>query len=398
MSTLQKTILKAKLPPIVPIGSLGSRGVRKGGIGRKRDYTPVQWNRYFSERRDVAVNGNKFRVYSLGDTGPLLVLLHGGGFSALTWSLFATSVTSYVECQVLAIDLRGHGDTITTNEEDLSAETMARDVGDIIRTLYGSEPPPIILIGHSMGGAIAVHTASANYIPSLIGLAVIDVVEGTALDALASMQSFLRGRPTHFKSLEHAIEWCLRSGQVRNLESAKVSMPGQIKNSETGKLATNDIDTYVPVSQGEELKTSVLSSDAIREEENEASSSDGQTAPAAEFKPPPPLTENSSQKYVWRIDLGRTEKYWSGWFQGLSNTFLSCPVPKMLLLAGIDRLDRDLTVGQMQGKFQMQVLPQCGHAVHEDVPDKVAEVLATFMVRHRFAVATSNFERTFPAC
>lgn len=23
------------------------------------------------------------------------------------------------------------------------------------------------------------------------------------------------------------------------------------------------------------------------------------------------------------------------------------------------------------GKFQMQVLPQCGHTVHEDVPDKV---------------------------
>lgn len=25
------------------------------------------------------------------------------------------------------------------------------------------------------------------------------------------------------------------------------------------------------------------------------------------------------------------------------------------------------------GKFQMQVLPQCGHAVHEDVPDKVSK-------------------------
>lgn len=24
------------------------------------------------------------------------------------------------------------------------------------------------------------------------------------------------------------------------------------------------------------------------------------------------------------------------------------------------------------GKFQMQVLPQCGHAVHEDAPDKVS--------------------------
>ncbi|PNF21074.1 Protein phosphatase methylesterase 1 [Cryptotermes secundus] len=399
MSTLQKTILKAKLPPVVPVASLGSRGARRSGFGKKRDYTPVQWSRYFSERRDVAVDGNQFRVYCLGDSGPLLVLLHGGGFSALTWALFSSSVTSMVGCQVLAIDLRGHGDTITTNEEDLSAETMARDVGDIVRTLYDSDPPPVILIGHSMGGAIAVHTASANLIPSLIGLAVIDVVEGTALDALASMQSFLRGRPTHFTSLENAIEWCIRSGQVRNIESAKVSMPGQIKNSKSGKLATNDIDTYVPVGQVDE-RQSALSGDAIWEEVIEASNSEGHTAVADVFKHPSALADKDSQtwRYVWRIDLGQTEKHWSGWFKGLSNTFLNCPVPKMLLLAGIDRLDKDLTVGQMQGKFQMQVLPQCGHAVHEDVPDKVAEVLATFMVRHKFAEPESSFERTFPAC
>jgi pimeloyl-ACP methyl ester carboxylesterase len=30
-------------------------------------------------------------VYCLGDSGPLLVLLHGGGFSALTWALFSVS-------------------------------------------------------------------------------------------------------------------------------------------------------------------------------------------------------------------------------------------------------------------------------------------------------------------
>lgn len=67
------------------------RGARRSGFGRKRDYTPVQWSRYFSDRRDVAVNGNQFRVYCLGDSGPLLVLLHGGGFSALTWALFSVS-------------------------------------------------------------------------------------------------------------------------------------------------------------------------------------------------------------------------------------------------------------------------------------------------------------------
>lgn len=36
------------------------------------------------------------------------------------------------------------------------------------------------------------------------------------------------------------------------------------------------------------------------------------------------------------------------------------------------------------GKFQMVVLPKSGHAVQEDQPVKVAEALATFMVRHKF--------------
>lgn len=44
--------------------------------------------------------------------------------------------------------------------------------------MYGDLPPPVMLIGHSMGGAIAVHTASANLVPSLLGLCMIDVVEG----------------------------------------------------------------------------------------------------------------------------------------------------------------------------------------------------------------------------
>ncbi len=39
----------------------------------------------------------------------------------------------------------------------------------------------------------------------------------------------------------------------------------------------------------------------------------------------------------------------------------------------------------------MQVLPQCGHAVHEDVPDKVAEVVATFLVRNRLTSPSDKF-------
>ena len=49
----------------------------------------------------------------------------------------------------------------------------------------------ITFVGHSMGGALAVHTALLDKINGLVGVVVVDVVEGTALDALSSMQSFL---------------------------------------------------------------------------------------------------------------------------------------------------------------------------------------------------------------
>lgn len=83
---------------------------------------------------------------------------------------------------------------------------------------------------------------------------------------------------------------------------------------------------------------------------------------------PESLNHQSSlneKNYCWRIDLSKSEKYWTEWFENLSAKFLNLYVPKMLLLASIDGLDRALTVGQMQGKFQLQVLARCGHAVHE---------------------------------
>lgn len=384
MSSLQKSILKSKLPPSGVNFGIGSRVNKSKGFQRKRDYDPVQWIPYFDHSEDVKVGDDTFHIYTKGTQGPTLVLLHGGGYSALTWSEFTKSIMTMIICKVMAIDLRGHGDTNTSNEEDLSANTLAEDVAEIVKAT--TENNPVILVGHSMGGAVAVRAASL--ITNICGLGVIDVVEGTAMDALASMQSFLRSRPSSFGSISQAVEWCVRSGQIRNIQSAKVSVPGQIKNIETNKLATHDIDLLSQSScECNSEITTIPREDIIQEEES------------VNIPPPPPPTSTSAtRKYVWRIDLSKTEQHWIGWFKGLSTAFLNVPVPKVLLLAGVDRLDRELTVGQMQGKFQMQVLPACGHAVHEDVPDKVAEAIATFMVRHKFAEPASDFPRTFPAC
>jgi protein phosphatase methylesterase 1 len=55
----------------------------------------------------------------------------------------------------------------------------------------------------------------------------------------------------------------------------------------------------------------------------------------------------------------------AGWFQGLSSSFLTARTARLLVLAGTDRLDKELMIGQMQGKFQMVVVPGVGHMLHE---------------------------------
>lgn len=61
----------------------------------------------------------------------------------------------------------------------------------MVEVLYGESPPPIMIIGHSMGGAIAVHTAVANHVPSLLGLCVIDVVEGNIFYEISKYNCYL---------------------------------------------------------------------------------------------------------------------------------------------------------------------------------------------------------------
>ncbi|XP_063896923.1 protein phosphatase methylesterase 1 [Helicoverpa armigera] len=399
MSALQKTIMKNKLPPRCPRTS-GVSKLAPFGAGRRKDYTPVPWKEYFEKTVDVETDGGTFKVYLSPEPDhqdrPRIVTLHGGGYSGLSWALFTEEITSMIHCQVVSIDIRGHGETKVENPDDLSIETLVHDVEQVLHKLFSEGIPSLVLVGHSMGGAVAVRVAQRPSLEHCIhGIAVIDVVEGTAMDALASMQSFLRSRPTHFKSIEHAIEWCVRSGQVRNVDSARVSMPSQIVNCETGLLATNEVETYTRVSDSapEPARHAALPDRIAEEDGEDVAEPEPEPEPQAFARPTAVGDGASTMKYKWRIDLSKTERHWAGWFRGLSAAFLSLRPPRLLLLASIDGLDRELTVGQMQGKFQMQVLTRCGHAVHEDTPGEVARVVAAFALRHRLTSATEAGEQ-----
>jgi protein phosphatase methylesterase 1 len=94
-----------------------------------------------------------------------------------------------------------------------------------------------------------------------------------------------------------------------------------------------------------------------------------------------------------------------GWFTGLSKKFLQCRTAKILILAGADRLDKELMIGQMQGtsilcprffyrsliflgpidlvgKFQLEVYRDVGHCLQEDAPERTAATLLEFWARN----------------
>lgn len=259
---------------------------------------------------------------------PVLVLLHGGGHSALTWSLVARLLKNH--CPVLTFDARGHGDTVSDRDDDLAADTLVNDAAAVVNHFLGKGEQgeqgrrSVVLVGHSMGGAIAVRLAAAKVLTNIVGLVVIDVVEGTALSALPHMQTWLQNRASSFASVEKAIRYVTKAGFVRNIESARRSVPPQVRYSEVQK------------------------------------------------------------RYVWRTSLGDSSTYWRGWFEGLSQIFLSVSAAKMLVLANVDRLDKDLMIAQMQGKFQNILIPSAGHTVHEDQPEQTARALLDYLQRNLF--------------
>ena len=94
---------------------------------------------------------------------------------------------------------------------------------------------------------------------------------------------------------------------------------------------------------------------------------------------PDQLVERDGLLY-WRTNLFETEPYWVSWYKDMSKHFLEAPAVKMLLLAGRERLDTTLTIGQMQGKFQMVLMTGCGHYIHEDAPEEVRMMEETHTV------------------
>ncbi len=85
---------------------------------------------------------------------PLVVLIHGWSCDSSYWSAQLAALREHFD--VVTVDLAGHGKTPATRA-DFSMSSFGRDVVDVVAQLPTDQP--IILVGHSMGGPVAVEAA-----------------------------------------------------------------------------------------------------------------------------------------------------------------------------------------------------------------------------------------------
>ncbi|KAH7104014.1 protein phosphatase methylesterase [Auriculariales sp. MPI-PUGE-AT-0066] len=382
MSSLARSAMSArlaKLPPMPPgsedaegdesdgLGALPSSSSTRGAAARSRPspapgkfditagvprdekalgnpfYSPISAQGFFEQavQVDVAAAGLDLRAYytppklsSSDAKGTVCVCHHGAGFSGLSFAHLARQLTQQTsgELGVLAFDARGHGKTAykelpEPRALDLSLARLSSDLVEILSTLFPDprQSPNFVFVGHSMGGAVVVDACPVLLAKGfkIVGAVVVDVVEGSAMDALPHMHALLASRPRDFASVEEGIEWHLTTHTMSNVDSARVSIPSTL---------------LAPAEEGGHWK--------------------------------------------WRTPLASTAPFWEGWFTDLSSKFLATRAARLLVLAGTDRLDKPLMIGQLQGKFQLVIVPGVGHLVHEDDPGRTAEILIEFWRRN----------------
>lgn len=91
---------------------------------------------------------------------------------------------------------------------------------------------------------------------------------------------------------------------------------------------------------------------------------------------------DQTSSYEWITDLSLMEPFWNDWFRGLTQNFLKFPGSRLLILADVDYMDREMMVAQMQGKFQFAVVKESGHTIQEDKHEELAEIVNGMIQKH----------------
>lgn len=178
------------------------------------------------------INLNYIDINETGDiSAQVLLLVHGSGSSKATWSSIIKPLKS--KYRIVAIDLRGHGDSPMPLDSDYSIEEMVADVNSVVEKL---DLQRVIFVAHSMGVRIAV-PYSARHRDRVKALVLEDlhVRPATKSDLTAEEVEKLKTFRTLHTSLDEAKQELLAFG-YKETKIDKFLKDGRIEIKEDGNV------------------------------------------------------------------------------------------------------------------------------------------------------------------
>ena len=144
---------------------------------------------------DVEIFYRKF-----GSTGRTPVLIvHGLSYFSYDWIEVATLLAQ--EREVVAIDMRGFGESGWSASRDYKLETLSNDVVAVLDALHW---PHAVLMGHSFGGRVCLATAGWKR-ECAAGLVLVDFAPDIAAEGRRYTAQRIGGQPDVFSSVEEAM-------------------------------------------------------------------------------------------------------------------------------------------------------------------------------------------------
>ncbi|MGE3074136.1 MAG: alpha/beta fold hydrolase [Dehalococcoidia bacterium] len=151
----------------------------------------------------IETNRGTFRALTWGDGAETVLFLHGLSGVAEVWTPTVNNLPD--GRRYVAIDQRGHGQTVSQGD-DYSAAAMVADTKVVIAAL-GGRPH---LVGHSMGARIALLIAARK--PEIIRSAVIvDIGPDKCEENIDSTRRGVEGRPEKFASTHELFAFGFRN-------------------------------------------------------------------------------------------------------------------------------------------------------------------------------------------
>jgi pimeloyl-ACP methyl ester carboxylesterase len=159
---------------------------------------------------------------------PAMVLLHGGAQTAHSWDFFA--LTMRPRWHVIALDLRGHGDSDWAKDGDYSRDSQLKDIEALLEVTRVRNP---VFVGMGGGGAQsaayeATHKGTARAVVS------IDIAPEPDRDGVREISTFVNG-PEELDSIEAFVERAAAYNPRRRPDQLRNSLVNNLRQLPNGK-------------------------------------------------------------------------------------------------------------------------------------------------------------------